>query len=257
MNRIDKLFKEKKAPVLSVYFTAGYPKLNDTILVIKELVENDVDMIEIGMPFSDPLADGPIIQQSSQVALENGMSIRLLFQQLKGIRQTTSIPLILMGYLNPVMQFGIKEFCVACQETGIDAVILPDLPLQEYVESYQSIFEEHGIYNIFLITPQTNENRIRQIDQAGKGFIYMVSSSSTTGVKGEFAQTQIEYFDRIQKMNLKNPRMIGFGISDAKTYSLAAQYAQGAIIGSAFIKAISEQDSMADNIKKFMEGIKG
>lgn len=256
MNRISKLFEEKKQNILSVYFTAGFPKPDDTVTIIHELQNAGADLIEIGMPFSDPLADGVIIQQSSRQALNNGMSISLLFKQLGNIRENVNIPLILMGYLNPVLQYGIEEFCKKSAELGIDGVIIPDLPLQEYEEEYQSIFEKYGLFNIFLISPETSEERIRQIDNVSNGFIYMVSSSSTTGIKGEISNSQEEYFKRIKSMKLNNPALIGFGISGHSTYTKACEYACGVIIGSAFIKALTENDNIKETIHNFIGGIK-
>ena len=251
MNRIAQLFQTKKQNIFSVYFTAGFPKLNDTETIITELAANGADLIEIGMPFSDPLADGKTIQQSSQVALENGMSLKLLFEQLAGIRQKVDIPLILMGYLNPVLQFGIEKFCQKCRKTGIDGLILPDLPVPEYETIYRPVFEQYGIYNIFLITPQTSPQRIRKIDGAANGFLYMVSSASTTGAKKGITDQQKAYFERINSMNLKNPSLIGFGISDKESFSQACRHAQGAIIGSAFIKALQNEGSLKENIQNF------
>jgi tryptophan synthase alpha chain len=237
-NRINHLFETKKENILSVYFTAGFPTLNDTVEIIQQLEKNGVDLIEIGMPFSDPTADGPTIQRSSEVALKNGMSLQLLFEQLKNIRQTVKIPLILMGYLNPVYQFGVERFCAKCAETGIDGTILPDLPLDEFEHEYKSLFTQNNLHNILLITPQTSVGRIRQIDEASSGFIYMVSSSSTTGAGKKVEDFQQSYFERIQNMKLKNPCLIGFGISDRSTFKNACKYANGAIVGSAFIQAI-------------------
>lgn len=256
MNRINKLFKEKKKNILSVYFTAGFPKLNDTNSIINELINSGTDLIEIGMPFSDPLADGPTIQRSSEIALENGMTIKLLFSQLKNFRNRTSaIPLILMGYLNPVLQYGIEKFCKDAAALGMDGVIIPDLPMQEYLDEYKKTFERYGLKNIFLITPQTSESRIRFIDKHTDGFIYMVSSASTTGAKEGIGKEQENYFKRIKAMKLKNPLMIGFGISDNKTFSKACEYANGAIIGSAFIKAIDNKNDLKGNIKTFVKKI--
>ncbi|MGQ0829194.1 MAG: tryptophan synthase subunit alpha [Bacteroidota bacterium] len=256
MNRINKLFKEKKKNILSVYFTAGFPKRNDTITILNGLESNGVDLIEIGMPFSDPLADGPTIQRSSEIALENGMTIKLLFQQLKNFRnETTKIPLILMGYLNPVLQYGIVKFCKDASALGIDGVIIPDLPMQEYLDEYKKTFEKYGLKNIFLITPQTSNSRIRLIDKHSDGFIYMVSSASTTGAKDGIQKEQEAYFKRIKAMRLKNPLMIGFGISDNKTFSKACEYANGAIIGSAFIKAVDNKNDLSKNIKQFVSKI--
>lgn len=255
MNRIDKLFKEKKNNIFSVYFTAGFPNLDDTVPIIKKLAANGADLLEVGMPFSDPLADGPVIQQSSHVALENGMSLNLLFNQLKDIRKEVDTPLVMMGYINPVLQFGMEKFCEKCAQTGIDGVILPDLPLQEYIDDYKHIFETYNLHNIFLISPQTTEQRIRLIDENGSGFIYMVSSSSTTGVKKDIKEAQLEYFERIQQMNLKNPRVIGFGISDNNSFTKACKYANGAIIGSAFIRVLSGEGDLAGKISTFAKGI--
>lgn len=256
MNSINKLFEKKKNKILSVYFTAGYPELNDTATIIRELVSNGVDMIEIGMPFSDPLADGPTIQRSSEIALENGMTVKLLFQQLKHFRNHTSeIPLILMGYLNPVLQYGVERFCKDAAAHGISGVIIPDLPMQEYLDEYKIIFEKYDLKNIFLITPQTSEERIRLIDQHSDGFIYMVSSASTTGARPGIEEEQENYFKRIRNMKLTNPVMIGFGISDNATFSKACEYANGAIIGSAFIKAIENSKDLQKDIQAFVKKI--
>lgn len=256
MNRINKLFQDKKKDILSVYFTAGFPALNDTLTIIQELEKNGVDMIEIGMPFSDPLADGPTIQRSSEIALENGMTIKLLFQQLQNFRNKTSeIPLILMGYLNPVLQYGVEQFCKDASSLGISGLIIPDLPLQEYLDEYKTIFEKYDLKNIFLITPQTSENRIRLIDKHSDGFIYMVSSASTTGAKNEIGEEQENYFKRINGMKLKNPTIIGFGIHDHKTFSKACEFANGAIIGSAFIKAIDKSTDLKKDLAVFVTSI--
>ncbi|NAY92528.1 tryptophan synthase subunit alpha [Muricauda sp. JGD-17] len=253
MNRINKKLQEDKK-MLSIYFTAGYPKLNDTVPIIEELEKNGVDLIEIGLPFSDPLADGPTIQQSSTAALKNGMHTELLFQQLKGIRKTVSVPLIIMGYFNPVLQYGVEAFCKKCQEIGIDGLILPDLPLDVYQEEYKSIFEKYGLINVFLITPQTSEARIKAIDDASEGFIYMVSSASTTGAKEGFGPEQKAYFERITEMKLKNPQIVGFGISNSDTFQQATQKTKGAIIGSAFIKHLSQKG--VSKIGQFVKGIR-
>jgi len=243
MNRIDEVFSKKKKGVLNIYFTAGYPKINDTLRIARTLEAAGVDIIEIGIPYSDPIADGPTIQDSSQKALDAGMSLKLLMRQLQDLRKHIKIPVILMGYINPVLQCGFTKFCQDCKEVGIDGVILPDLPMQEYAEMYQVTFEEYGIYNIFLMTPQTSEKRVLQINEASKGFIYMVSSASITGAKQEVSQAQIDYFERIQKMNLSVQRLIGFGISNKETFDNACQYASGAIIGSAFINQLNKDDS--------------
>lgn len=243
MNRIDEVFSKKKKGILNIYFTAGYPKINDTLRIARTLELAGVDIIEIGIPYSDPIADGPTIQDSSQKALDAGISLKLLMRQLQDLRKHVKIPVILMGYINPVIQYGFTKFCQDCKEVGIDGVILPDLPMQEYAEMYQGTFEEYGIYNIFLMTPQTSEKRVFQINNASKGFIYMVSSASITGAKQEVSQAQIDYFERIQKMNLSVQRLIGFGISNKETFDNACQYASGAIIGSAFINQLNKDDS--------------
>jgi tryptophan synthase alpha chain len=255
MNRINKLFQNKNERILSIYFTAGYPKLDDTVPVIQELVKNGVDLIEIGMPFSDPVADGPVIQVSSLVALQNGMSVHKLFDQLKDIRQSVDIPLILMGYINPVIQFGVDAFCQKCREVGIDGLIIPDLPLAVYEEEYQAIFEANNLHNIFLITPQTSDDRLRRIDEASSGFIYMVSSNSTTGAKKGVTDFQNTYFERISKFGLKNPRLIGFGISNAETFRNACHYAHGAIIGSAFVNVLGTDLPLETKVSQFVKTI--
>lgn len=254
-NRIDQLFETKKENILSVYFTAGFPNLNDTVEIIQQLENNGVDLIEIGIPFSDPTADGPTIQRSSEIALKNGMNLNLLFEQLKNIRQIIKIPLVLMGYFNPVYQFGVERFCKKCAEIGIDGTILPDLPLDEFESEYQSIFQQNNLHNILLITPQTSENRIRQIDNASSGFIYMVSSSSTTGAGKKVADFQQEYFVRVKTMNLQNPQLIGFGISDKATFDNACKYANGAIIGSAFVKSFQPEIPIKNSVTQFVKNI--
>jgi len=238
MKRIqEKLTTTNK--LLSIYFSAGFPNLTDTKSLIKNLEKNKVDMIEIGLPFSDPLADGPTIQASSTQALKNGMTSKLLFEQLQDIRKTVQIPLIIMGYFNPILQFGIDHFLKKCKETGIDGLIIPDLPLEIYLSEYKELFESYGIAMIFLITPQTSEERIRIIDANSNSFIYMVSSSSVTGSKDSFDENQLNYFERIAAMNLKNPQLIGFGISNKTTFQQATKHQKGAIIGSSFIQFIS------------------
>jgi len=250
-NRITNKLKEDKK-LLSIYFTAGYPVLNDPVKIIQDLEKSGVDMIEIGLPFSDPLADGPTIQESSTAALKNGMTTEILFEQLKTIRETVSIPLIIMGYFNPMLQYGMEDFCKKCEEIGIDGLIIPDLPVDVYHEEYQEIFEQYGLINVFLITPQTSEERIRFIDSVSNGFIYMVSSASVTGSKSGFGQEQENYFQKIASMNLTNPQIVGFGIKDAETFQQASKTAKGAIIGSAFIKHLTEHgvDSIAEFIRK-------
>ncbi|WP_396637178.1 tryptophan synthase subunit alpha [Maribacter sp. R77961] len=238
MNRINQKMQENKK-LLSIYFTAGYPALEDTVPIIQDLENNGVDMIEIGLPFSDPLADGPTIQESSTAALKNGMTTEKLFEQLKDIRQTVAIPLIVMGYFNPMLQYGVQDFCKKCHEIGVDGLIMPDLPLDVYKNEYEDIFKKYGLINVFLITPQTSDERIREIDEASDGFIYMVSSASVTGSKSGFGNEQEAYFERIAKMNLKKPQIVGFGIKDAETFQQATKTAKGAIIGSAFIKHLT------------------
>ncbi|MBJ6368099.1 tryptophan synthase subunit alpha [Snuella sedimenti] len=252
MNRINQKLQEDKK-LLSIYFTAGYPNINDTVSIIQDLEKSGVDMIEIGLPFSDPLADGPTIQASSTQALKNGMTTKILFDQLKDIRKTVNIPLIIMGYFNPILQYGVEAFCKQCQEIGIDGLIIPDLPVDVYHEDYKAIFEKYGLINVFLITPQTSEERIRYIDSISNGFIYMVSSASTTGAKEGFQDEQTTYFERIGNMNLKNPQIVGFGISNHQTFTQATQYAKGAIIGSAFVKHVSNEG--VNTIDKFIQGI--
>jgi tryptophan synthase alpha chain len=257
MNRIDKVFREKKDNILSVYFTAGYPLPDSTTVIVKALAESGADMVEIGMPFSDPMADGPVIQHSNEIALQNGMSLKLLFSQLENIRKEVEIPVLLMGYLNPVIQFGVEKFCRYCMEVGIDGVILPDLPPQVFLEEYQIIFEKYNLYNILLISPQSDNERILEIDKISRGFIYMVSSSAITGVKGKFSDEQKVYFSRVKNMNLRNPVLIGFGISDHDTYLNACKHAKGAIIGSAFVKMLGQGGSIYNKIEKFVKEIKG
>ena len=237
-NRINTKLKED-GKLLSIYFTAGYPKLADTVEIIQQLEKNGVDMIEIGLPFSDPLADGPTIQKSSTAALKNGMTTEILFNQLKDIRKSVSIPLIIMGYFNPMFQYGVEAFCKKCQEIGIDGLIIPDLPVDVYHEEYQEMFEKYGLINVFLITPQTSDERIRFIDSVSNGFIYMVSSASVTGAQSGFGDEQQTYFQRIADMKLDNPQIVGFGISNSETFEQATKSAKGAIIGSAFIKHLN------------------
>ena len=237
MNRINKLFKNTK-DILSIYFTSGFPKLDDTLEIIKQLDSSKVQMIEIGLPFSDPLADGPTIQKSSEIALKNGMTTDLLFKQLNGLRTITDIPVVIMGYFNPILQFGFEKFCKKCKNVGIDGLIVPDLPVEIYQKDYNKITEKFGLNMMFLITPQTSNERIYKIDKLSNGFIYMVSSYSVTGARNSFDEYQIDYFKRIKKMKLSNPLLIGFGIGNNNTYKTACKYSSGAIIGSAFIKHI-------------------
>ncbi|MGL5772381.1 MAG: tryptophan synthase subunit alpha, partial [Bacteroidales bacterium] len=250
MNRIKQLFQIKKSDVLSVYITAGYPSLDSTVELIKKLEKDGVDMIEIGVPYSDPLADGPVIQRSSQIALENGMSISLLFEQLAGIRDSVKIPLLIMSYFNPILVYGFEKFCAECKLLGIDGLIIPDLPFEEYSDKYKLILEKYGLEFILLITPQTSEQRIRQIDDCTDSFIYMVSSASTTGRRDSFSEEQALYFNRVSEFKLKNPCLIGFGVSNRNTYEMACKYANGVIVGSRFIDMLSEGVSVDIAIRR-------
>ncbi len=253
MNRINKKLKEDKK-LLSIYFTAGYPALDSTVPILKSLEENGVDMVEIGLPFSDPLADGPTIQASSTQALKNGMTTELLFEQLEDVRQEVSIPLLIMGYFNPILQYGVEAFCKRCQQIGIDGLIIPDLPVAVYRETYQVLFEKYGLVNVFLITPQTSDDRIRLIDSVSNGFIYMVSTAATTGAQSGFGSTETAYFERIANMDLNHPQIVGFGISNKDTFEAATRFSKGAIIGSAFIKFITENGF--DRLDNFVETIR-
>ena len=253
MNRIDQKFRENKK-LLSIYFSAGFPNLEDTVPILKKLQTAGVDMVEIGLPFSDPLADGPTIQASSTQAIRNGMTTKKLFSQLEGIRKHITIPLVLMGYFNPMMQYGIEKFCSRCETIGIDGIIIPDLPVDVYNENYKALFDKHGLYNMFLITPQTSEARIKYIDKVSNGFIYMVSSASVTGAKSTFGNTQTEYFKRIATLKLKTPTVIGFGISNQETYKIACDQSKGAIIGSAFIQFLEKEGE--EKIGSFIKSIR-
>jgi tryptophan synthase alpha chain len=255
-NRLDLLFESKNERILSVYYTAGFPNPEDTIPVLEALQESGADIVEIGMPFSDPIADGPTIQESNKKALDQGMSIEKLFAQLKGMRNKVDLPVILMGYLNPVMQYGVEKFCASCQEVGVDGLILPDLPMAEYLDFYKPTFDQYGLYNIFLITPQTSDDRVKEIDRNSRGFMYMVSSASTTGAKSEITGVQRQYFERIKNMQLSIPRLIGFGISNKETFDQACAHANGAIIGSAFINLLDRSKDLKKDIREFINGIK-
>jgi tryptophan synthase alpha chain len=262
MNRIDKLFSEKKTAVLNMYCTAGFPQRNSTVGVITALENNGADIVEIGIPYSDPIADGPVIQQSNMQALENGMSIPLLFEQLKNIRKDIQLPIILMGYMNPVLQFGIEKFCEAAGRVGIDGIILPDLPMYEFETMYQQYFKTNNLSFIFLVTPETSEERIRKIDKLAGGFIYAVSSSSTTGNSTHPADTKVNesrqvYLKKLKGMNLTNPVLVGFGIKDKLTFDAASAYTNGAIIGSAYITALKNTSDIGAATKDFINSIKG
>lgn len=255
MSRIQTLFDKKKSNILNVFYTAGFPQHDSTVLIAKELEAAGVDMIEIGIPFSDPIADGPVIQESNKIALDNGMSVKLLLEQVKEIRKSVKIPVILMGYLNPVMQYGVERFCKDAAANGVDGLILPDMPMDEYLTTYKSMFEDHGLSNTFLISPTTSEKRIRQIDAASQGFIYAVSSSSTTGAKKDFGDEQISYFQKLNAMKLKNPFLIGFGISNQATFSRASEFSSGAIIGSAFITLLKNSKNLKNDIHGFIKSV--
>jgi tryptophan synthase alpha chain len=257
MNRIDELFKRKNKNVLSVFFTAGFPKLDDTILIALELERAGVDLIEIGIPFSDPVADGPVIQESNKIALDNGMNLKLLLGQVKDLRKESKIPIILMGYLNPVLQYGIEKFCKDAAQAGVDGVILPDLPLQEFQNEYKVYFENNGLKNIFLISPTTSDSRIKEIDSFASGFVYAVSASSTTGTKSSFTNEQIDYFKKLQSMKLKNSFLIGFGISNNESFGKACTYGSGAIVGSAFINSIKNAKNLPSAVRDFVSDIRG
>ena len=253
MNRINKLFQEKKN-ILSIYYTAGYPSLGDTVTIAEELERSGADLLEIGFPYSDPVADGPVIQASSKTALDGGMTLKLLFEQLKDLRKMVQIPVLLMGYVNPMLQYGVENFCKSCAEVGVDGCIVPDLPMTEYEEFYSEVFKENGLTNIFLVTPQTSTERIRKIDGLSNGFIYLLSSSATTGQNLQVSENTEAYFSRIAEMKLNNPTMIGFGISSKETFDKACQYANGAIIGSAFVKQL--QSDVRGSVREFMKAFK-
>jgi tryptophan synthase alpha chain len=253
MNKISELFQKKQQNILSIYFTAGFPGLNDTTAIIRELQKAGMDMIEVGIPFSDPMADGPVIQESNTIALRNGMNLKRLFCQLEAIKDEVTIPLIMMGYLNPIMQYGFERFCRDCQKTGIAGMIIPDLPFKDYLDAYKPVAERYDLKMIMLITPETSEERIRLIDKHTGGFIYMVSSAATTGAQKSFDEKKQAYFQRINHLDLRNPRLIGFGISNKETLAAAFENASGAIIGSKFISLLAEEKEPAKAVKKLTE----
>jgi tryptophan synthase alpha chain len=253
-NRIDELFKKKRHNILNVYCTAGYPKLESTVEVMQSLQANGADLIELGMPYSDPLADGPVIQESSMKAIENGMTINKLFEQLKDMRSTVTVPVILMGYMNPVLQYGFEKFCASAAEVGIDGLILPDLPMYEFETEYGEIIKKYNLDLIFLVTPETKEDRLKQIDSLSSGFIYAVSSSSTTGSNKDINDQQ-SYFQKLQSLKLKNPILVGFGIKDKQTFEAACKYTNGAIIGTAYIKALSNGKDVKAATKEFLGSV--
>jgi tryptophan synthase alpha chain len=253
MSRLNELLQKKQNHVLNVYCTAGYPRLDSTVEVMKCLQSNGVDLIELGMPYSDPLADGPVIQASSTKALQNGMTISKLFEQLKNFRTEIHVPVILMGYLNPLLQYGFERFCAMCAEVGIDGLIIPDIPIYEYENEYRQIVEQYHLDFIFLVTPETSEERIKKLDGSSSGFLYAVSSSSITGSDKDFSAVE-NYLKRLKEMKLKNPILVGFGIKDKSTFEAACKYANGAIIGTAYIKAI-ENGNTEEATRKFLEGV--
>ncbi len=256
-NRIHKVFREKKGKILSVYFTAGFPHRDDTVPIALALEEAGADIIEIGIPFSDPVADGPTIQASNKIALDNGMNVKLLLEQVREIRKTASVPLILMGYLNPVMQYGIERFVKDAHGAGVDGLILPDMPADVYQHEYKLLFDKYGMANTFLISPTTSEDRIQRIDSLTSGFIYAVSASSTTGARSDFSAEQKEYFSKLKGLKLKNPFLIGFGISNNETFNIASSFCSGAIVGSAFINAIKDSTNLKADIETFVKTMKG
>jgi tryptophan synthase alpha chain len=257
MNTLQQKLNDKKENLLTIYFTAGYPELNDTGTIIKELEAAGADIIEVGMPFSDPVADGPTIQASSLKALQNGMSIKKLLEQLKAIKDEVNVPILLMGYINPIWKYGVEKFMADCEESGVSGLILPDIPLDEYLNDYKPLYEKHKLSNVFLVTPQTSDERIRAYDEACNGFIYMVSSASTTGANKTVDEEKQEvYFNRVKSLNLKNPTQIGFNIKDKASFDRACQYANGGIIGSAFINKISEEGDLKLKVREFVKSIR-
>ncbi len=255
-NRLTRLFESKQQNILSIFFTAGFPRLSDTVPIAKSLEQAGADLIEIGIPFSDPLADGPVIQQSNKVALENGMTVPLLLEQVRTLRQTVKLPIVLMGYLNPVLQYGIECFIQDAAAAGVDGLIFPDLPLAEYESKYAAFFERHQLSHVFLIAPTTSDDRIATIDRLSSGFIYAVSASSTTGVRTSFSAEQLAYFDLLKTRKLQRPLLIGFGISNRETFQTVCRYAAGGIIGSAFINLLATSTDLDSDINKFIANLK-
>ena len=254
MSRLNNLFQQKNNRILNVYCTAGYPTLQSTVNVMRSLQENGADLIELGMPYSDPLADGPVIQASGSKALQNGMTISTLFHQLKDFRKDITVPVVLMGYLNPLLQYGFEKFCAKAAETGVDGIIIPDIPMYEFETEYSTIIKKYGLDFIFLVTPETSEERIRKLDQLSTGFLYAVSSSSITGSDKDFSPVET-YLHKLGEMKLKNPVLVGFGIKDKSTFDIACKYANGAIIGSAYIKALEANDNVDVATKEFLNEI--
>jgi tryptophan synthase alpha chain len=256
-NRLKEVFKKSDQKLLSVFYTAGFPSPESTVDIARHLEKAGADIIEIGIPFSDPIADGPVIQASNKVALDQGITLAKILEQVKIIRLEVTIPIVLMGYLNPVMQYGLERFIADAASAGVDGIILPDLPIDEFLADYQALTQKHNLTVTFLISPTTSPERIRAIDEASSGFIYVVSSSSTTGVKGDFSDEQEHYFRRIQEMQLHNPILVGFGVSDRNTFQKASRYAHGAIVGSSFINTLRESQQLELDIQKFVNEIKG
>lgn len=255
-NRIDRLFKSKTPKVLSVFYTAGFPALGDTVSIARHLEEAGADLIEIGIPFSDPVADGPIIQASSKTAIDNGMTVKRLLEQVREIRKDVTLPIVLMGYLNPVLQYGVERFFREAAASGVDGLILPDLPLEEFHSEYKDLAQSLNLNVIFLVSPTTPEDRIRMIDELSSGFVYAVSSSGTTGARSDFSSDQEQYFQRLKSLNLKNPVLIGFGIADLYTFSKACEFASGAIVGSAFINLLKQSNNFEADILRFVKNLK-
>lgn len=256
MNRINQLFATKSRDILNVYFTAGHPGIDDTVHIIQLLEQNGIDLVEVGMPYSDPLADGPTIQSSSQIALKNGMTLTRLFDQIKIVRQTSNIPIILMGYFNQMMQFGEEKFINKCVESGVDGLIIPDLPMDVFESEFKGRFEEKDLAISFLITPETSDERIKQADRLSSAFLYVVSKSSITGSSNDISNEQEEYFNHLDRLTLRSPRLIGFGIHDRTTFGTACRHANGAIIGSAFIRALEQKGSLKEKIESFVQGLR-
>lgn len=254
MNRVTELFNRKSKNILNVYCTAGFPHLDSTVDVMKALQANGADMLELGIPYSDPLADGPVIQHSSAVALKNGMTIKKLFEQLKDFRKNLSLPVVLMGYMNPVLQYGFEKFCAAATNVGIDGLILPDLPEYEFENEYGAIIKKNGLSFSFLVTPETSDERIKKLDELSSGFLYAVSSSSTTGTDKNMTNVE-QYLEKLGNLQLKNPVLVGFGIKDKMTFESACRHANGAIIGSAYIKALEKSPDIASGTRRFLSSI--
>jgi tryptophan synthase alpha chain len=255
MNRLNQLFETKKNNLLSIYFTAGYPALNTTLNIAEALEKAGADFLEIGFPYSDPVADGPVIQNSSQRALENGMTLDVLFEELKDLRKRVNVPIMLMGYINPILQYGIEKFCKKAADVGIDGIIVPDLPIYEYEKLYAPFFKNNNLSNIFMVTPQTSDDRISKIDQLSSSFIYMLSSSVITGVSLKLSDSIEDYYKRVQAMNLQNPTIFGFGISNRESFKKACEYANGAIVGTAFVKLLANEDYL-ERIPEFVKSIR-